>query len=293
MTALSSNFPVLKNKNDIRTLVFVLLISLARVYFWWYAVSPYWIFLPLIVALTFILFSIKHNHIHLPVFNSKKYNNLFDYILDIMTGNTVHDAFIIHIENHHKETNKQSDWGKTHRFVNNKGVFAIIRYALTTPFEFVKGKRLWMKQPGNKERVRNSIRAKLILWSFYSLAMFVDFQATFMFIIIPNILAQFVLVSFNYFQHNGCDPNSLYDHSRNFTGSLINFLTFNNGFHTAHHHFPVAHWSQAPEIHKSLQSKINPVLNESNFLKYFFRVLFERNHKSADHQVVQRQYVTK
>ncbi len=284
MTAVSSGFHLLKNKNDIRTLVFVLLIGLTRVYCWWYAVSPYWLFLPLIVALTFILFSIKHNHIHLPVFNSKKLNNLFDYLLDILTGNTVHDAFIIHIENHHKEANREKDWGNTERFVNNKGAFAMLRYALTTPFEFVKGKRFWMKQAGNKERVRKSVRAKLILWSFYFLAMFVDFQATMMFIIFPNILAQFVLVSFNYFQHNGCNPDSLYNHSRNFTGSIINFLTFNNGFHTAHHHFPAAHWSQAPEIHNSLVSKIDPALNEPNFLKYFIRILFERNQKSVDLQ---------
>lgn len=284
MNGINPVFPILKNKKDIRTLIFVLVIGMARVYFWWYSVSIYWLFLPLIVTMVFILFCIKHNHIHVPFFNSVMFNKVFDYVVDILTGNTVHDAYIIHIANHHKETNKQSDWGNTERFTNNLGALSIVRYALTTPYEFLKGKLEWMKDPENKQLGRKNFRANLILWSVYLLAAIIDIKATLLFIIIPNLLAQFILVSFNYFQHNGCNPASRYNHSRNFTGFVINYLTFNNGFHIAHHHYPSAHWSQFGEIHLKLLSKIDPGLNETHFLKYFFRILLERNSKINEQQ---------
>jgi fatty acid desaturase len=286
MTENSFSTPILKNKKDIRTLVFVSGIALVRIFFWWYSVSLYWLVLPISVTMVFILFCIKHNHIHVPIFNSVLLNSGFDYVIDILTGNTVHDAYIIHIANHHKETNKHRDWGNTERFTNNKGALSIVRYALTTPYEFLKGKLEWMKDPENKQLGRKNFRANLILWTIYILAAIIDFKATLLFIILPNLLAQFILVSFNYFQHNGCNPSTRYNHSRNFTGTVINYLTFNNGFHIAHHHYPSAHWSQFKEIHIRLHSKIDPDLNEPNFLKYFFRILFDRNKKSVDHQGV-------
>ncbi len=284
MTERSLSTSIVKNKSDIRTLIFVFGIGLLRILFWWYAVPLYWLVLPLSVTMVFILFTIKHNHIHVPVFTSKTLNSIYDYVLDILTGNTVHDAYIIHIANHHKETNKHRDWGNTEKFANNKGAFALLRYAVTTPREFLKGKRLWMKEPGNQHIGKKNIRANIILWSIYVLAGIIDFKATLLFIIIPNLLAQFVLVTFNYFQHAGCNPETRYNHSRNFTGSVINFLTFNNGFHIAHHHYPSAHWSQFDAIHLKLLPKIDPGLNEPHFLKYFFRILFERNKKIVDHQ---------
>ena len=35
-------------------------------------------------------------------------------------------------------------------------------------------------------------------------------------------------------QHKGCDPDSKYNHSRNFTVPILNFFCFNNGYKTQH-----------------------------------------------------------
>ena len=102
------------------------------------------------------------------------------------------------------------------------------------------------------------------------------FESTILYIIFPNALVQLVLVGFNYFQHRDCDPYSKYNHSRNFTGDLLNFLTFNNGYHTAHHLFPAAHWTEYREMHNKIKHHIDQDLIDTNLLVYFFNLLFTR-----------------
>jgi len=53
-------------------------------------------------------------------------------------------------------------------------------------------------------------------------------------------------------QHDGCDEGNNINSARNFTGSIINYLTFNNGYHTIHHMNPKLHWSKLPEMHNKM-----------------------------------------
>jgi fatty acid desaturase len=54
----------------------------------------------------------------------------------------------------------------------------------------------------------------------------------------------------NLLQHDGCEPDSAVDHSRDFTSGFMNFFFFNGGYHTAHHLKPGMHWSRLPEAHR-------------------------------------------
>lgn len=49
-------------------------------------------------------------------------------------------------------------------------------------------------------------------------------------------------------------PDSKYNHSRNFTGPILNFFCFNNGYHTQHHISPGLHWSLLPMRHKDIET---------------------------------------
>ena len=73
-------------------------------------------------------------------------------------------------------------------------------------------------------------------------------------------------------QHDGCDETSPYNHSRNFTGKLVNFFTYNNGYHGIHHLQPGLHWSLAPKAHDELLKPFqDPRLDEPSLLAYLFR----------------------
>lgn len=47
-----------------------------------------------------------------------------------------------------------------------------------------------------------------------------------------QVLAKDMIVTLNLLQHDGCDPHSPVNHSRNFVGPILNFLCFNNGART-------------------------------------------------------------
>ncbi|KAJ3024737.1 UNVERIFIED_CONTAM: hypothetical protein HDU68_007814 [Siphonaria sp. JEL0065] len=66
--------------------------------------------------------------------------------------------------------------------------------------------------------------------------------------------------------------------SRNFTGSITNFLFFNNGYHNIHHIKPILHWSKLPEAHQQLvKLHIHPSLDQENMLTYFFHTFVLNN----------------
>lgn len=72
-------------------------------------------------------------------------------------------------------------------------------------------------------------------------------------------------------QHDGCDMNSKYNFSRNFTGSILNFFAYNNGYHTAHHLWPGLHWTSLPTVHaERIKPHIHPNLDQESILGYTF-----------------------
>ncbi len=81
---------------------------------------------------------------------------------------------------------------------------------------------------------------------------------------LPAFVGLWTLMFFNYVQHVHTDPWSEHDHSRNFVGSWLNFLLFNNGLHAAHHENPGCHWSKLPEAHARIAGAMEPSLNVPN-----------------------------
>jgi fatty acid desaturase len=88
---------------------------------------------------------------------------------------------------------------------------------------------------------------------------------------IPAVFALWTIMLFNFEQHVHTDPWSEHDHSRSFTGILLNFLLFNNGLHAAHHEQPGLHWSKLPALHAQLAPRIHPSLQHRSMWLYFFR----------------------
>ncbi len=85
---------------------------------------------------------------------------------------------------------------------------------------------------------------------------------------LPQYFAKWGITTINLVQHDGCEISLRDEHSkkyngaRNFTGSLLNWFTMNNGYHQIHHMFPALHWGQLPQKHKELIEPHNhPNLN--------------------------------
>jgi hypothetical protein len=103
-----------------------------------------------------------------------------------------------------------------------------------------------------------------------------DWLKFLVYIYLPHLFAQWAIVSMNLLQHDGCDvistdnkTNTGFNTARNFTGTTINLLTFNNGFHTIHHMYPTMHWSRLRHEHNSkIQPHIHPNLDQPCMLSY-------------------------
>jgi len=108
----------------------------------------------------------------------------------------------------------------------------------------------------------------LLLW--VAAALILDWEKALLFVIIPQQVSLFSVLIFNYVQHVHANEESEWNHSRNFTG-FLNFLLFNNGYHTIHHHKAGLHWSKVPEAHKEIEKNIDPDLLEKSFWWYIFR----------------------
>jgi fatty acid desaturase len=80
-------------------------------------------------------------------------------------------------------------------------------------------------------------------------------------VVVPQLIANLGIVGINFLWHDGCDPEHPVNHSRNFTGSLLNFLSLNNGYHGMHHEEPGMHWSLLPEAHaRRIHPGLHPAL---------------------------------
>jgi len=113
------------------------------------------------------------------------------------------------------------------------------------------------------------------------LLLLLDWRKFLLYVWAPHFFAQWGIVSMNMLQHDGCDPDVDHDSSvevknyngaRNFVGPVINYLTFNNGYHTIHHMKPTLHWSQLPVEHERLvKPHVHPALDEQCMARYAFR----------------------
>ena len=88
---------------------------------------------------------------------------------------------------------------------------------------------------------------------------------------IPAFFALWAIMLFNYEQHVHADVFSEHNHSRNFVSPVLNFLLFNNGYHTVHHENAGLHWSELKDAHAKIADEIHPDLQQKSCWWYWFK----------------------
>jgi fatty acid desaturase len=109
----------------------------------------------------------------------------------------------------------------------------------------------------------------LLAWAWKIVWLALDWRLFIVLVLVPNLYAVWGIFGTNFWQHDGCDENHPYNHSRNFTNKLFNFLVCNNGYHGAHHMKPGMHWSLYPEYHeKYIRPYLHPALHLNSLTVY-------------------------
>jgi beta-carotene hydroxylase len=225
---------------------------------------------------------IAHNHNHCPTLSSKEANNWFGKWLSIFYGYPTFAWVPTHNLNHHKLVNKPGDATITWRFTNRHNVLVAATYFFVSAF--------YQREPTNQfiSRAKESnpklyamIRGQYIFWAAGHLLLLglavawhgpaLGLRVWLCAVLLPALFALWTVHLFNYEQHVHTDPWSRYDHSRNFVSPTLNFLLFNNGYHTAHHENAGLHWSELPKADLEIADRIHPSLREKSVWWYWIR----------------------
>jgi beta-carotene hydroxylase len=262
---------MLKNNADIKSLIYILITTALFIIQWqWIGVNSFiytwYLFMSVAVSV------MTHNHNHLPMWKSKTLNTFTDWWLTVFYGFPIFAWIPTHNKNHHRYNNRAGDDSITYRVSERNNFLTLISYPTISGYYQQKAIFGYLKdlKANNKEKYWLCISQYVILFLWIAAAFLIDWQKAFLFVIIPQQVSLFSVLIFNYVQHVHANEESEWDHSRNFTG-FLNFMLFNNGYHTIHHHKAGLHWDKVPEAHKEIEDNINPILMERSFWWYILR----------------------
>jgi beta-carotene hydroxylase len=262
---------MLKNNADIKSLIYILITTALFVIQWlWIGVNSFiytwYLFMSVAVSV------MTHNHNHLPMWKSKTLNTFTDWWLTVFYGFPIFAWIPTHNKNHHRYNNREGDDSITYRVSERNNFLTLISYPTISGYYQQKAIFGYLKdlKENNKEKYWLCISQYAVLFLWIAVAFLIDWQKAFLFVIIPQQVSLFSVLIFNYVQHVHANEESEWNHSRNFTG-FLNFMLFNNGYHTIHHHKAGLHWNKVPEAHKEIEQNINPILLERSFWWYIVR----------------------
>jgi fatty acid desaturase len=265
--------------------------------------GPSWVSIavggPLLVLTAFFSFFCAvatHNTVHSPVFKHRTANRVFQAALTVTYGHPV-SAFVPgHNLSHHKHTQTARDVMRTtkarFRWHLLNGLFFLVMVGPA----IMKGEAAYFKMMKDRAPAwHRQLRVEQVtLFGLYAVLLALDvlhpvvlfghalYGLKFLvFVFLPHKYAAWGIITMNMLQHDGCDtidpgtpraPSNEWTHSRNFVGKLVNWFTFNNGYHTIHHMHPGLHWSLLPEAHaREVAPHIHPALDQRSLAGYVFR----------------------
>ena len=245
-------------------------LALAGVVLWLRA----WYLVPVLACSAFIQLISTHNAMHTPMFKNKRANRAWQCVLSICIGYPVSVFVPVHNLSHHlglqtprdilRTTEVRHRWNLlnlVHHMVMGTVHLHLLHFAYLATMRHSRPR--WFRQVAWEA-------ATVIAWlvgiaiAFGPIPMLMVWLAC--------VIGQLLIVGFGFVQHDGCDAESTYDHSRNFTGALFNWFIFDNGFHAIHHNEPALHWSRCKTEHaRVIAALAHPGLQERSLVRYMWR----------------------
>jgi fatty acid desaturase len=221
--------------------------------------------------MSFICAVIVHNTIHVPIFKKRGLNKIFQVILSFSYGHSTSAYVPGHNFSHHKYTQTPKDAIRTSKARFKINLLNQLLFFFLMSGDILKGEIRFAKKMYTQRPAwfwQYALEMFLVIGVKVALAI-INWKCFLLFVAIPHQYAAWGIVGTNYFQHDGCDEEHEFNHSRNFTGGILNWILFNNGYHGAHHMKPNLHWSLYPAYHeKNLVPYLHPSLNRKSLLAY-------------------------
>ena len=224
--------------------------------------------------LAWIAAVIAHNALHCPLFDRRWLNRVFQVVVSLAYGFPVSEYVPGHNLSHHRHLQARADVMRTTKVTFAWNALNLVAFVpRVAPDVFAANTRymrvMWAKHPRWYRQYRLETA---FCWGSKVVLMAIDWRKALLYVILPHAIALWGITVTNYLQHDGCDPSSAHDHSRNFVGRVFNWFAFNNGFHSIHHDEPGLHWSLLPTAHaERVHPHIHPALEQRSLAAYVFR----------------------
>lgn len=270
---------LLKYKADRRTVGFLLFYYAVFAYAWLRTPASPLAIAAIVVTLslmTFFIAVMTHNTIHCPMFYNPWLNRLFSVGLTWGFGNPASGFLPGHNLSHHRFLGGRKDNVRTYKirfrwnFLNQALFFFVMLPGIVrTESGFVKKVA---KDPEARGWYLQYRVEQIMLFTVKIALLILDWKRALLFVAIPNAYGVWAIFGVNYWQHDGCDETHPYNHSRSFRSKLLNWFTFNNGYHAVHHEKAGLHWSLLPTYHAhNYTGRVHPALEEVSLTKYLWR----------------------
>ena len=221
--------------------------------------------------------TIVHNTMHTAVFIDPAAERLWHHVLSLVYGHPVCTFVPGHNLSHHRHTQTARDPMRTTKMRFRWHLLNLALFQPTVARDvFVMDMRyLSLQKTLGRAYYARACEEWAVLAGSQFLLLALDWRRFALYVWLPHLFAQWGIVSMNMLQHDGCVhgcERAKYDGSRNFVGPVLNFLTFNNGFHTIHHLHPRMHWARLPAEHARLvRPHMLPALDEPCLARYVYR----------------------
>ncbi len=281
----------MRYKEDIRTLIFSFLCFTSFILQWSYrniyqeSIGTILLYLSFTSLQAFQQAVTVHNFAHCPVFSNKFFNNTFGLFLTFLSGAPSSLYVPGHNESHHRHLETVNDVMRTYRMKYKYECLNILLFFPTILLDIQKNDMYYMsKQRKLGTPLFFQFVVEITCYNLFLISLFYfDFYKAFFIYFLPTFIGKYMIVTLNILQHKNCDPNSKYNHSRNFTGPLLNYLLLNNGYHTQHHNAPGMHWSLLKKKHDTIKHNIEDQLLQPNIFYYLFKELLVVNSKEKSY----------
>ena len=261
---------------DLRTLMFLISFNLLLAVQWLNIARGGGLLVPTYI-LAVVALVVKHNHMHSSTFRRPAWNTAFELWLSALTAHPCSGIITSHNVLHHGKNNSDADFVRCSlvRYRSNLLNFLAFFFSSVTAMYRNKPADLDGWHETRPRLYRQAVAERIVTYTFLVLLILIDWRSTMKYCLGPWLFGQWFLVTINLLQHQDCDLESPINHSRNITGRFANWLLLNNGYHTAHHMFPSAHWSKLPSIHERVVGpRMNSALNERSLCLCVWRRFF-------------------
>lgn len=211
---------------------------------------------------------INHNVSHCPLFENERTNRVVSCYLTSLLGIPATAISASHIYNHHVHNNSESDWLRSTVLEKTQGPLRLVKYVVHV-FSLPR-----LSQRAGADAIPQRLKQQIRFENIFVVAMlvtafFISSRITFIYFVTARLCAMSCLFILNLVQHDGLELETGVNRCHNYTGRVLNFFLFKNGYHSAHHLRPGAHWSELEQLHVSLVApSAKPSLQHTSLLRF-------------------------